>query len=205
MNKFNLVLSSSGFNDLKNEVSPEAVDLFKKISKNKKVLILANAAPVGDGNYDARVNVQQNFLNIGAIKADIVDISSDNIGKINDYDIVYGLGGNPQHLIELTQKTELKKYLINFLKHGIYIGESAGSMILSKNLKWVYDIKKGTKKKYDIVLDNYQGIGLTTHNIFPHFNKINPEIKQRIKDYEHENNLKISPLTDSEFILEYYQ
>jgi len=205
MEKFNLVLSSSGFNDLKNEVSQKAVDLFKKFSQDKKILILANAAPVGDGNYDARFSVQQNFLNIGATKVDIIDISSDNIGDIKDYDIIYGLGGNPKFLIELASKTDFKKHLINFLKHGIYIGESAGSMILANDLKWVYDIKKGTKKKYAEILETYQGLGLTRYNIFPHFNKISPEIKLRINDYKHKNNIEITPLTDREFILEYYQ
>ena len=205
MNKFNLILSSSGFNNLKNEVSPEAIDLFKVISQNKKILILANAAPVGDGNYDARISVQQNFLNIGASKADILDICPENINQINNYDVIYGLGGNPKYLVELVQNTDFKKNLINFLKHGVYIGESAGSIILSSNVKWLYDIKKGTKKKYDITLDSYQGLGLTQYNIFPHFNKISSELKLKIKDYEYKNNIKITPLTDSEFILEYYQ
>lgn len=121
MNKFNLILSSSGFNDINNKISDEIVGLFKKISKDKKVLIIANAAPMGTGNYIARDNVKQNFLKIGASKVDIVDINKDNVNIIPTYDIIYGLGGNPTHLVELNQKTNFKKYLIEFLKHGIYI------------------------------------------------------------------------------------
>ena len=205
MNKFNLVLSSSGFNDLSNKVSSEIIELFKKISHNKKILILANAAPFGDGNYDARARVQQNFLNIGAKNVDIVDLTKDNLNIIESYDVIYGIGGNPEYLIYLSQKTEFKKYLIEFLKHGIYIGESAGSIILSNDLKWLYDIKKGTKKKYDIVFESYQGLGLTKLNIFPHYDIISPEVNTKIQVYEQEKNIQIDRLADGKFILEYYQ
>jgi len=205
MDKFNLILSSSGFNDINNEISEKIVTLFKEISQNKKVLIIANAAPEGTGNYIARENVKQNFLKIGASNVDIVDITKENIKIIPTYDIIYGLGGDPRLLIELNTNTNFKKYLIEFLKHGIYIGESAGTMILSNNLEWVYVIKKGTKEKYNITLNSYNGLGLTKRNIFPHLNKTEEEIKNRIKDYENKHNIKFNRLNDGEFILEYYQ
>lgn len=205
MNKFNLIISSSGFNDINNEISDEIVELFKKISKNKKVLIIANAAPKGTGNYIARDNVKQNFLKIGASKVDVIDINENNTNIIPTYDIIYGLGGNPTLLIELNQKTNLKKYLIEFLKHGIYIGESAGTMILSDHLEWVYIIKKGTKEKYNVILDSYEGLNLSKHKVFPHLNKTEEEIKNRINDYENKYKVKIDRLDDGEFILEYYQ
>lgn len=55
-----------------------------------------------------------------------------------DYDVIYGLGGNVTNLIELNRNTNFKEVLIKFLERRIYIGESAGPMILSDNVKWVY-------------------------------------------------------------------
>lgn len=202
--KYNLVLTSSGFNDINNYVSEEMRDLFKEIANKKKVMILSNAAPLGSGNYIARENVKNNFLNIGASKVEIIDLNEINLKMIHDYDIIYGLGGDITQLIELNRTTSFKEELIEFLKNGIYIGESAGSMILCDDLKWVYDIKKGTKPKYDIVLDTYLGLNLTNYKILPHYNKIDKNITEKAKAFENKNNMKINKLKDGEYILANY-
>lgn len=203
--KYNIILSSSGYNDVNNYVSKEIIELFKGISKDKKIMIIANAAPEGTGNYVARENVKNNFLSVGASKVDIVDINESNVHSILDYDIIYGLGGNPTYLIELNNKLPLKKYLIEFLKQGIYIGESAGSLILCDDLQWIYTVKKGTKPKYDVELDTYKGLNLTNSKVLPHYNKVSEIVKQKTITYENENNTKIVKLRDGEYILEYYE
>src|SRR5574344_1082277 len=126
-NDFNIVLSSSGYNDINNFVSEKSKKLFAQIAKNKKIMILANAAPANSVNYVARKNVAENFIKAGATQADIIDLDDKNMDLIVDYDVIYGLGGDPAFLIELVNKTDFKKHFINFLKSGIYIGESAGS------------------------------------------------------------------------------
>ena len=73
------------------------------------------------------------------------------------------MGGDPRYLLDLVETTNIKEILTKFLKSGgIYIGESAGSMILGNNLKWIWEIKKGTKPKYDIEPTSYEGLGFTT-------------------------------------------
>ncbi len=197
----NIIITSGGFNSVNNYVSKENIELFKEISNGKKVLIIANAAPEGTGNYIARENVKENFLSVGAEVVDIKDIDDNNINSILDYDVIYCLGGNITHLIELNRKTNFKEIIVNFLKKGIYIGESAGSMILSNNLKWIYDIKKGTKPKYDVILDSYDGLGLTNLYIYPHYQKVDESVEQKIKEYEEKNNIKITRLNDGEIII----
>ena len=204
-NKYNLVLTSSGYNDVNNYVSNEMKDLYKEISKGKKVIILANAAPIGDGNYNARECVKNNFLNCGAKQVDIVDIDETNIETIPSYDIIYVLGGNPTYLIQLCNKLPLRKYLIEFLNKGIYIGESAGTIVLCDDVKWLYEIKKGTKPKYDVILESYKGLNLSSKRVMPHCNKISDFVKNKMKKYEKEQNAEITRLNDGEYILEYYK
>ena len=199
-NNFNILITSSGFNDINNFVSDNNKELFERISKDKNVLILANAAPEGTGNYIARENVRDNFFNVGATKVDIIDINESNVKDILNYDIVYGLGGNPTHLIELNKLTNLKEILVKFLEKGIYIGESAGSMILCDDLKYAYIIKKGTKPKYDIELETYQGLNLIHHKVFPHYNKTNENIKEKIENYAESTKENITKLNDGEII-----
>ncbi len=195
-----ILVTSGGFNSINNYVSDENVELFKELSTGKKVIIIANAAPETSGNYIARENVKENFLKVGAIQADIVDIDASNTGIILDYDIIYVLGGDLKYLIELNTKTDFKEKLMEFLKKGIYIGESAGSMILADDVKYAYDIKKGTKPKYDVVLDTYAGLGLIDIYIYPHYQKASEDMQVRTSKYESDNNVKITRLNDGDII-----
>lgn len=195
-----ILVTSGGFNIVNNYVSEENIELFKEISNGKKVLIIANAAPEGSGNYIAREDVKKNFLNVGAVQADVVDLNGDNLNLMLDYDIIYGLGGNLTHLIDLVNNTNFKDVFLKFLENGTYIGESAGSMILADNVKYAYDIKKGTKPKYDVILDTYKGLGLIDLYIYPHFQKANEDMQLRTTKYESDNNIKITRLNDGEII-----
>ena len=200
MNK-NIIVTSGGFNTINNYVSEENIKLFKKLSNNKKVMVLANAAPIGTGNYKARDNVKENFINVGAKQVDIIDMDNSNLDLILDYDIIYALGGNLTPLIELNKNPKLKNNILKFLENGIYIGESAGSIFLQKDAKYYFDIKKGTKPKYDVELDTYECLGLIDILIYPHFQKTNEIMQNKTKEYEKEHNIEITRLNDGEIII----
>jgi dipeptidase E len=196
----NLLVTSAGFNSINNYVSEDNIELFKKISNGKKVVIVANAAPPESGNYIARENVKENFLKVGAISCDIVDLDKDNVDTILNYDVIYMLGGNVGKLIELNHNTNIKELIIKFLEKGIYIGESAGSMILSKDVKYIYDLKKGTKPKYSVIYDSYDGFGLIDYYILPHYQKEDKIMDEKVANYELNNNIKLTKLNDGEII-----
>ena len=197
----NIIVTSGGFNSINNYVSDENIELFKKISEGKKVIVIANAAPEGSGNYIARENVKENFLKVGAVSCDIVDLDKDNVDTILNYDVIYMLGGNVGKLIELNHNTNIKELIIKFLEKGIYIGESAGSMILSKDVKYIYDLKKGTKPKYSVVYDSYDGFGFIDYYILPHYQNEDEMMDEKVKNYELSNNIKLTKLNDGEIIL----
>ena len=198
--KFNIILSSSGFINT-NKRSEEIDNLFKEIAKDKKVLLITNSTRLGS-NVQARADVKENFEKCGAKIVESIMVDRDNVETILDADVIYGMGGNVACLLEDLQRCNFKKYLTQFLKKGIYIGESAGSIVLAKNTKYYFDIQKGTKPKYDVVEDfDFEGLGLTDKNIFPHYNQLSDVIKQKIADYE---GLDIDVLNDGEFVVEYY-
>ena len=197
----NIIVTSGGFNSINNYVSDENIELFKKISEGKKVIVIANAAPEGSGNYIARENVKENFLKVGAVSCDIVDLNKDNVDTILNYDVIYMLGGNVGKLIELNHNTNIKELIIKFLEKGIYIGESAGSMILSKDVKYIYDLKKGTKPKYSVIYDSYDGFGFIDYYILPHYQKEDEMMDEKVVNYELNNNIKLTKLNDGEIIL----
>lgn len=197
----NIIVTSGGFNTINNFVSEDNIKLFKEISNNKKVMILSNAAPFGTGNYKARENVKDNFLEVGAKQADIIDVDDSNLDLILNYDVIYIIGGNTTPLIELNQNKKLKEIILKFLEDGIIIGESAGSIFLQKDAKYYYDIKKGIKPKYDVELDTYECLGLIDIFIYPHYQKANDEMRNKINEYEKEHNIEIIRLNDGDIVM----
>ena len=197
----NIIVTSGGFNTINNYVSEENIKLFKEIAENKRVMIIANAAPEGTGNFKARANVRSNFLEVGAAQADIIDLDDSNLDRILDYEVIYIIGGDTTPLIELNKNQKLKENILKFLENGVIIGESSGSIFLQKDAKYYYDIKKGTKPKYDVKLDTYECLGLIDIFIYPHFQKANDEMKHKTSEYEKNHNIEITRLNDGEIIV----
>ena len=197
----NIILTANGFNNI-GKRSEKIEKLFEEITKGKKVLLIGNAAKIS--NIKSRQDVKDNFEKVGAKQVELLDINQSNLERILDFDVIYGLGGDIGELIQLNNATKFKDYIVEFLKKGIYIGESAGSIIMGKDCKWVYDIKKGTKPKYDKVFKTYKGLGLTNLRIYPHYDEASKELREKIDIYEKENNIQITKLNNGEFIeLEY--
>lgn len=194
----NILLTSNGFvNGYKR--SKEIDEVFRKIAKNKRVLLIVNATKNGD-NLKAKKDVKDNFEKVGANVVDILEINKENVKNIFNYDIIYGMGGDPRVLLDDFWECGFKEYLVKFLEKGIYIGESAGSMVLCDNLKWTWDIKKGYKPKYDVIPKTFEGLNLVKERIFPHYDLINLELREKTDKYEKEYNIKITRLNDGEFI-----
>ena len=197
----NIILTANGFNN-NGKRSEKIEKLFEEISRGKKVLLIGNAAKTT--NINSRKDVKDNFERIGAKQVELLDIKQSNLERILEFDVIYVIGGDPGELIELNNTSKFKDYIVEFLKKGIYIGESAGSIIMGKDCKWVYDIKKGTKPKYNKVLKTYKGLGLTNLRIYPHYDEADEKLKEKIDKYEKEKNTQITRLNNGEFIvLEY--
>lgn len=193
----NLILTSNGFID-GTQNDEKIVELFTNIAKGKKVMILGNAT-LGGANFSQREPVKRNFESIGAKQVDIVDINKENESAILDYEVLYVMGGDPRFVLNMLYETNAREIIKEFLKNGgVYIGESVGSMVCGKKLKWVYDVKKGTKPKYDVEPKCYDGLGLTNYNIFPHWSKYSEEVHNKAINHE----VEITPLEDGEVIEE---
>lgn len=200
----NIILTSNGFHNSSRR-SNEIDKLFEEVAKNKKVVIILNATK-GGSNVQNIEDVKNNFEKVGAELVDLVmlDKEKKNACEIFKYDVIYVMGGDPRILLDDFWDCDFKMYLTKFLEKGIYIGESAGSMVLCDNIKWIWDIKKGTKPKYDILPKTFEGLNLIEEKIYPHYDEISEEQKRKIDAYEKENNCKITRLNDGEFIKKRY-
>jgi len=108
---------------------------------------------------------------------DIVDISaiSEEIWRprLEKADAIMVGGGNPYHLIYWMRKTGLSNILPNLLKDKVYIGCSAGSVVLGK-----FIISTAPKKYLPEIpeFEGDEGLGIVDFCIRPHF--YNPDRPQ---------------------------
>jgi len=194
-----IYLTSGGYID--GQRGEKLDKIIENCVSGKKVLIVDNATTTGS-NLKGRENVIENFnLNNLSKLVDVLTLKADNLKAIHDYDAIYMLGGDVTPFIEIANSSSAAEELRAFVKNGgVIFGESAGSMIFGKNLKWIYDLKRGTKNKWNAVLESYNGFGFADINIFPHWNKVEAELKVKAAEYEKQNNIVITRLNDGEYI-----
>ena len=194
-----IILTSGGYLD--GQRGSESDKVIEKVAKGKRVLFVDNCTLTGS-NVKGMDNIISNFEKLGC-EVVRVSLTEDNLAIINNgqFDVIYITGGDSAPMLDLIAKTNVEDRFANFLtRGGTIIGESCGSIILAQDAKWYFDVKKGTKPKYDVELPSYKGMRLVDVNIYPHWNKAKDEMKEKVCAYERENNIEITPLQDGEFI-----
>ena len=94
---------------------------------------------------------------------DILDISqaekSEIVKKIKNNDFIYVSGGNIFYLLQEMKKTGADEIIVEEVNNGkLYIGESAGAMIVSENIKYAGLMDDGTE--YISELKNLNSLNL---------------------------------------------
>ena len=91
------------------------------------------------------------ILDLGNDESNILEYKIGNEININDFDIIYMLGGNTFYLLDVIRKTNFDKQIIDFINKGkIYIGSSAGSEILGSSIEPAlnYDLNNVNMKDF---------------------------------------------------------
>jgi len=119
--------------------------------------------------------------------------------KLSKNDYIYITGGNTFFLLQELKKSGADKIIIDQILSGkLYIGESAGSMITSKNIEYVKgmdDHKKATELNTFSALDVVEFYPLPHYTNFP-FKKT---VEKIIEKYNSE--LKLYPISNKQAIL----
>ena len=170
----NIVLTSCGF---RNEDFKER--FYKIISKedlnNAKVLYITTAVDGEPGDNSSWVNKEyQTILDLGINKSNITEYKIGNEINIDDFDIIYMMGGNTIYLLDMVRKYNFGEVIKDFLNKGkIYIGSSAGSQILGTTIDLcsVYEYNS-------VNMTDFTALGLVDGEVVPHANKKEELIKK---------------------------
>ncbi|GAF23985.1 Type 1 glutamine amidotransferase-like domain-containing protein [Shouchella hunanensis] len=119
--------------------------------------------------------------------------------KLSKNDYIYVSGGNTFYLLQELRKTGSDKLIIDQIKKGkLYIGESAGSIIMAPDIEYVAFMDDKTKASD---LTRFTGLNLIRQYPIPHSgNKYFNEAVKKIIEC-HESKLDLLPFTDDQALL----
>ena len=162
----NIFLTSCGI--INNEIKNEFYKVITKDAKDLKVLYITTAS---DGETDSdKTWMEEEFqtiLNLGILKENIIEHKIGNPININDFDIMYMMGGNTFYLMSIIRKTNFANDIKNFISSGkIYIGSSAGSEILGNSI----DVALGYDDN-NVNMTDFTGLKIVDGLIIPHCNR----------------------------------
>lgn len=121
------------------------------------------------------------------------------VDKLEKNDYIYITGGNTFFLLQELRKTGADKIIIEQIQKGkLYIGESAGSMILSPDIEYVNGLDS-VKKAPE--LDNFSALNVIDFYPLPHHTNFpfKKAVEKIIAKYE--TKLILYPISNSQTIL----
>lgn len=187
---------SSSFKDVANLLPEFASDL-----KGKTVTFIPTAALHEKINF--YVKSGRRALEKMGLIVDDLEISttsrSEIITKLQSNEYIYISGGNTFFLLQELRRVEADKMIIEQIKSGkLYIGESAGSVILSPDIeymKYMDDCRVAT----DLI--SFQSLNIVNFYPLPHQNcfPFMKKVEKIISLYK--NELPLKPISNCQVIL----
>ena len=151
----------------------ESMGIVKKIldekTESKKILFIPTATNVDE--YKQYIHLTQKAFEDFGYEVENFDVSvfSEEIEKekLSEAKIVFISGGNTFYLLQELKRKNLIPYLKERIENGLlYIGESAGSVIVAPDIEYASVIDD---KIVATELDDYTGLNLVDFYIVPHF------------------------------------
>ena len=173
-----IVLTSCGIID--DELKKSFYELLDKDISTIKLLYITIAV---DGEIENdRIWIDEEYttiLDLGIKEENIIPYKYEEDIDFCDYDAIYMMGGNTFYLLKELREKHLDDKLKQAIDKGvIYIGSSAGSIILGETIE--------TALSYDenwVKLDNFEGLKIVDGIIIPHANRKQEFIKEQKEKY----------------------
>jgi dipeptidase E len=187
-----ILLTSTGL------YSKNVYETFKniRVSKNfKKTVIITTASSDKENNQYIQSAISE-LKSTGLDTVDFYDFENDGSKDLSKYDIIYVGGGNTFKLLKFAKEANFDKTVQSLLNRGgIYIGVSAGSLIVGPSIQISNEVHPD---KNEVGLTDFTGFNIVNLIIFPHYS---PELEEEIKSFEERNNVKIERIDNSQAVL----
>ena len=169
-------------------------EVLRGISKKNALIITTAAENKSKNKYS--ILAKKQLIGYGINKVKYFDLEKNKNINLSDFGIVYVCGGNTFKLMKYVNNSNFTTSIKKFLeKNGLYIGVSAGSIILGSNIEIAGCGKNGDKNI--INLKNLSGMNILPYSISPHFKTSEKiELEKFVKKVKY----KVKLLTDEDII-----
>jgi dipeptidase E len=162
------LLTSGGITN--DRIKTALADLAGKDIKDISVAdIITASAPVNDSIY--AVAEKESLKQAGLENVSVIDIRDPRenwINTLESADVIWIEGGNTYYLLDWARKSGLDKDLPELLKDKVYVGVSAGSILVGPDINYAgWDI--GDKDKNETDLVDFTGLNIVDFGVFPHY------------------------------------
>lgn len=162
---------------------------------NKKVLYITTAIDgENDDDADWIEEEYKTIIDLGIKEENITEYKIGNELNIDDYDIIYMMGGNTIYLLYMINKYNFKEVIEKALNKGIiYIGSSAGSQVMGTTIEYAVPFNDN-----DVGMTDFTALNIVDSVIVPHTNKKKEEYINEVKE---KTNNKVIFLYDGDGII----
>jgi len=187
-----ILLTSQGFYNQK------IIDTFNKYSKDLKnfpALIITTACDDKNNNKWV-LKAKESLIQFGYEKVDLHDLEEDAEIDYSQYQTIYVAGGNGFRLTKVCKQKNFSKVIVDCLNNGgIYVGVSAGSLLLAPSI-----LLEATFEPEKIPNDfnDFSGLGVIPMTIMPHYD---PQFETNLLEFEKKHGYKVTRITNDEFVL----
>ena len=174
----NIILTSCGFRD--EDFKNKFYEIISKDElKSKKVLYITTAVDgEKDDNKDWVIKEYKTILDLGINESNITEYKIGNDINIDNFDIIYMMGGNTIYLLDMVRKYNFGEVIRDFINKGkIYIGSSAGSQILGATIEL-----NALYEDNFVGMTDFTALGIVDREVVPHANKKEELLKNANKD-----------------------
>lgn len=183
----------------------EVKDLFANYIAGNDAKKVVTFIPTAANPEDVKFHVYTDMSSLEEIgfTVETIDISVKDeeaiYTQIHKNDFLFVSGGNTFYLLQEMKKKHVDRMIIDFINSDkTYIGSSAGSIIMAKNIEYIEGMDD---KEMAGELRNYDSIGMIDFCILPHygcepFAEIADEVYRKYKD-----RMDIRPITNAQAIV----
>lgn len=195
-----LLLTSAGFTNP--SITQSLFKLAGKPASEISVAFIPTAMNPGEGDKSWFVENLMQLKEMNFKLLDIVDFSALPkelwFPRLQHVDVIVVSGGLTEYLIESVRKNGFDTELVQLLEKKVYVGISAGGMILSPIVALSASDFEIYDEPQDLFLDKEKGLSYIDFYVRPHFNsKDFPRVtKENLQEIATENNVTIYAIDD---------
>lgn len=175
-----LILASAGF--YTPEIASECVKLVGKPADQINIAVINEAYAVEHGDHTWVLDDLNRIKKYFSGSMELVNLLALSLAaveeRLNAADVIFVVGGHTDYLMSVLNKTGVARLLPELLKTKVYVGSSAGSMVLGKRVsteayRQVYGEAEdhGITKYLELV-----DVAIKPHFGNPQFSSNNPEV-----------------------------